>query len=177
MSQLKVNSIVPAGGLSGGASGGIIKVVQTVKTDTFTASGSGESGITGLSATITPSSTSNKILIMVSVNYDYNRTNSGGGFRIYRGATSLTAATGDAAGSRYRVISDFGANANADQSGMHRSFSYLDSPSSTSSLTYQVYQYQAGGGQTFYLNRSQNDADQGDDPRMSSTITLMEISG
>ena len=36
MSQIKVNSIVPAGGLpSGATAGGIIQVVQSVKTDDF----------------------------------------------------------------------------------------------------------------------------------------------
>ncbi|BCV08527.1 MAG: hypothetical protein CM15mL8_070 [Caudoviricetes sp.] len=55
MSQLKVNSIVPVGGLPSGASGGIIQVVQTVKTDTMSTSGTGGSyqDITGLSVTIT----------------------------------------------------------------------------------------------------------------------------
>ena len=35
MSQIKVNSIVPTGGLPSGANGGIIQPIQTVKTDTF----------------------------------------------------------------------------------------------------------------------------------------------
>ena len=35
MSQLKVNSIVPAGGLPSGSNGGIIQVKQTLKTDAF----------------------------------------------------------------------------------------------------------------------------------------------
>ena len=57
MSQLKVNSIVPVGGLPSGANGGIIQVVQSVKTDTASHSVS-VGGISGdvMSATITPSS-------------------------------------------------------------------------------------------------------------------------
>ena len=77
MSQLKVNSIVPVGGLSSGANGGIIQVVQSVKTDTFSTSSSSFTDITGLSATITPSSNSNKILVildlMVAVSYTHLR--------------------------------------------------------------------------------------------------------
>ena len=49
------------------AAGNVIQVVQTVKTDTFTVSTSNTSApadITGFSATITPTSTSNKILIL-----------------------------------------------------------------------------------------------------------------
>lgn len=156
--------------------GGILQVVQTIKTDTFTSSSTSPTAITGLSASITPSSTSSRILVMYSVNYDSNRGNSGGGFRIYRDGSHITAASGAAAGSRYTVTGDFGSNNDADQSGMHRSFTYIDSPSSTSSLTYQIYIVQDSTFTT-YINRSRADADQGDDPRMSSTITLMEISG
>jgi hypothetical protein len=156
--------------------GGILQVVQTIKTDTFTSSSTSPTAITGLSASITPSSTSSRILVMYSVNYDSNRGNSGGGFRIYRDGSHITAASGAAAGSRYTVTGDFGSNNDADQSGMHRSFTYIDSPSSTSSLTYQIYIVQDSTFTT-YINRSRADADQGDDGRYSSTITLMEISG
>ena len=50
MSQLKVNSIIPAGGLVSGSNGGIIQVVQTVKTDTFSKQSTAFADITGLSA-------------------------------------------------------------------------------------------------------------------------------
>lgn len=167
--------LTTASNLSGLAGvGKILQVVQTVKTDTFVASNAGDTAITGLSASITPSSTSSRILIMYSVNYDSNRGNSGGGFRIYRGGTMLTGANGQPAGTRYTTNNDFGANANADQSLMSRSFTYIDSPASTSSLTYQIYQYQDSTFTTF-INRSRNDFDNGDDPRVASTITLMEI--
>ena len=177
MSTIKTNAITTVAGKPIlNSTGSILQVVQTVKTNTFSTSASGDTAITGLSASITPSSTSSKILIMYSINYDSTRGNSAGGFGIYRGAR-LTAAEGAAAGNRYTVTGDFGANPNADQSGMHRSFTYLDSPSSTSSLTYQIYNYQSSTDFTTYINRARNDPDQGDDPRMASVITLMEISG
>ncbi len=64
MSQLKVNSIVPTGGLGTGAYGGVIQVkpVFTNSTTIHTTNTFGD--ITGLSVTITPSSTSSKFLIM-----------------------------------------------------------------------------------------------------------------
>jgi hypothetical protein len=157
------------------AGGKILQVKQTVKTDTFTTSASGNIAITGLSVSITPSATSSKILVMYSVNYDNNRSNSGGGFRIYRNASTLLA-NADSAGNRYLVNADFGANANQDQAGMHRSFTYLDSPSATSSLTYQLYIHKFDSSYTAYINRSQTDANEGDDPRMVSSITVMEVS-
>ena len=70
MSQLKVNSIVPVGGLPSGSNGGIIQVKQTIKKDVFTTSqyvGSGYTDLTGLSVAITPSSNSNKILVVTQI--------------------------------------------------------------------------------------------------------------
>ena len=65
MSQIKVDSIIPRGGLPSGASGGIIQMVQTVKTASFSKVNTASfSEITGLTVTITPQSASNKILIM-----------------------------------------------------------------------------------------------------------------
>ena len=67
MSQIKVNSIVPASGLPAGASGGgIIQCVSTTKTDTTTQSSTSFTDIPGLSVSITPSSNSSKILVVVS---------------------------------------------------------------------------------------------------------------
>ena len=65
MSQLKVNSIVPAGGLPSGSNGGIIQVKQALVNTTVSAScGSASTftDISGMEVTITPSSSSNKIL-------------------------------------------------------------------------------------------------------------------
>ena len=177
MSTIKTNAITTVAGKPIlNSTGSILQVVQTIKTDTFSTSATGATAITGLSVSVTPSSTSSKILIMYSINYDSTRGNSGGGFRIYRGATRLTGAEGTGSGSRYTVTGDFGANANADQSGMHRSFTYLDSPSTTSPLAYQIYIFQDTNTYTTHINRARTDANDADDPRMSSTITLMEVS-
>ena len=72
MSQLKVNSIVPVGGLPSGANGGIIQVVSATKTDTASFSSTSFQSISGLSVTITPSSNSNKILICSHINFGEN---------------------------------------------------------------------------------------------------------
>ena len=72
MSQLKVNSIIPVGGVasSGGDAigGGIIQVVSTTKTDTASqasVAAGAQWSITAFKATITPSSASNKLLIFL----------------------------------------------------------------------------------------------------------------
>ena len=68
MSQLKVNSIVPVNGLPAGSSGGIIQVKQTVKTDEFSNTTQDSFfDVTGIAVSITPSSNSNKILIVINL--------------------------------------------------------------------------------------------------------------
>ena len=93
MSQLKVNSIVPVGGLPSGSNGGIIQVKQTVKTDSFSSSSSTLVDVTGFSVDITPSSNSNKILIYVSIGIAANSTSSATCFALLRGSTNLTSNT------------------------------------------------------------------------------------
>ena len=53
---------------------------------------------------------------------------------------------------------------------------FLDSPSTTSSITYKV-QYSNEEGATIHVNRTGNDTDASKYPRAISTITVMEVSG
>ena len=62
MSQIKVDSIVPSGGLPSGSSGGIVQIKSVTKTDTFSATSNSYTDVTDLTLSITPQSTSNKIL-------------------------------------------------------------------------------------------------------------------
>ena len=170
MSQIKVNSIVPAGGLSGGASGGIIQVVNAIKTDT--ASTSSSFADSGLSASITPTSTSSKILILAMLG-GVGADNSSFKAKLVRGSTDV--AVGDSAGSRARatVQGQFSSSFNAGSFHM----SALDSPSTTSATTYKV-QLGGNGGVTVYLNRIPRDTNgAAEDARSASTLTLLEVAG
>ena len=154
------------------AAGQVLQVVQTVKTDTWSAANTngGDFDVTGLSVTITPSSTSSKILVMASVS-----KGSYGGIILKRGSTVLT--VGDAAGSRTRVFMST-AGAAAGMAGPATPV-FLDSPSSTSALEYKVAMRDNhwSVATTMYVNRSEGDANQIYDYRTVSTITAMEISG
>jgi hypothetical protein len=164
--------------VSGITGGKILQVVSTTKTDTFSASvaGLGETAVTGLTATITPSSATSTVLVMVNVN-GCQVTGSYPllFFRVYRGATEI--GSGAAAGSRptlmgasYVASSDGGTITTA--AGHH-----LDSPASTSSLTYSVYLVnQSGSTQTLGLNRTPVDPNGSVGARTSSQITVMEVS-
>ena len=174
MSQLKVNSIVPVGGLPSGSNGGIIQVVQTVKTDAFSQSSLGRDTMTAivLSQAITPSSNSNKILVRVDLTVGCS-ADVGIYLNLFRGSTQIC--RGDANGSQQRV-SSFAATRNNDSHG-YCGITFLDSPATTSSTTYGVKLSSAGfAAVNVYLNRVDNDlTDQSQLARGTSTITLMEV--
>jgi hypothetical protein len=150
--------------------GKVLQVVSTTKTDTFSATTSTFTDITGLSVTITPSATSSKILVMYSMNVS-NNTDDRFWSRLMRGSTAI--AVGDAASTRIPVT-----NASAlmsDQVAMVTlSNDFLDSPSSTSALTYKV-QGRAIDPAYIGVNRTRLDIDAAYTPRGVSTITVMEI--
>ena len=176
MSQLRTNSIVPVGGIPAGADGGgIIQVVQTVKTDDASTTSNSYTDITGLSVTITPRSTSNKILIMMNVNIGHS-TNATTGFRIIRGA-STDIASGTYAGSGYSAATVGGRISVSDDGNLFAfSMQYLDSPATTSATTYKIQW--ATQSATAYINRAASSTGGGFSRCTSiSTLLAVEVSG
>jgi hypothetical protein len=154
--------------LASGVGGKVLQVVSTTKSDTFTSSGSGNyQAVTGLSLSITPSSTSNKIFIVSNVQLSQN--DYGGGVSIFRGGSQIV--TPASVGSR--SVANASHYSGYGQSSSNLGLSYLDSPSSTSALTYQIYVFVRSG--TYYINRSSTDTDSNDFARTISTITAFEI--
>ena len=163
----------PGGGASSwiGAvsrSGGILQVVSTAKTDIFSTTSTTAVDITGLTASITPRSTSSKIMVLVTIGAFSPEAGNTGNLQIARDGTALNIATGGATSNSGGLSVTSGATY-----GNHtESISYLDSPSSTSTLTYSAQVF-AQSGSTLYVNRwVANDA-----RRATSTITLMEVAG
>jgi len=159
------------------APGSIIQVVQTVKTDTFySATSETWYDVTGMGATITPSKTTSKVLVQVNLGKVCGLNNNV--FKILR--NSVLDNAGAAAGNRQQAHFT---DSNMGRDGNHTgslSYSYVDSPATTSSLTYQLQvRAEVTSSQGFGLNRSYNDTDatQGYNSRCSSTIILMEIAG
>jgi hypothetical protein len=137
------------------AAGG--KLLQVVNADTNSAVTSSSTTYvdTGLTASITPSSTSSKILVTVHQSYNIPTSGNGMGIKLVRGSTDLrthgsyvgyTAAGGE-------VITG------------HFSISYLDSPSTTSSTTYKTQFARLTGSSSASVNNFS----------IYSYITLMEI--
>ena len=151
----------------------ILQVVSTTKTDAFSTSSNTFIDVTGLSASITPSSASNKILIVVNLGaVSVTSTIYSAVFRISRGGTAVGIA--DAASNRVRAGFKV-VGINVDHA-IPAGFTFLDSPASTSSITYAL-QIQMQNSGTGCINRSGSDPDTSDAyaARTASTITLMEV--
>jgi len=163
-----VDGAVTSAKLASGTGGKIGQVVSTTKTDTWSSSGTGNfQAVTGLSVAITPSATSSKVYVNVDLTGYFN--DYGGGFSIYRGGSAIVAP--DSPSSRSIVNAGQHTPGAAYTSAFGHSF--LDSPSSTSALTYQVYVFARSG--TYYINRSSTDSDTSDYVRTVSTITAFEV--
>jgi hypothetical protein len=174
MSQLRTNSIVPVGGLPAGANGGgIIQCVYSLnQTQTAMSPGSTWTEIPGWSATITPRSSSNKILVLCNLNF-------GGAYyivsaRLYRNGSYITV-SGDSS-SRPGTFITWGVQGMSNYGRNQPFASFLDSPASTSALTYSIYVRDTRDNNAVYINRGFYDEDSGLSPVGSSSLILMEIS-
>ena len=160
-----------------GGVGKILQVVSTTKTDTFSATANQTVDITGLSVSITPSSTSSKILISYSITAGITEGGYSGGILLLRDSTQIY--LGDAASNRPRLanyISISNTGGGTDYNMVNASGEHLDSPSSTSAITYKLQAKNlASSTGVFYIGRSKNDQDQSYIARTPSSITVMEV--
>ncbi len=153
-------------------SGSILQIVSVTKTDVFSSTSSTPVAVTGLTASITPRFSTSKILVRIVFNAGGDTPTANCDYYIYRNGSLLSSAIGDAAGSEQRSA----AHIDPSASRMHynNTIEFLDSPATTSSTSYQLYQ-RSQPNYNFYINRSSyNDGNTG---RTISTITLTEIAG
>ena len=154
-----ISGISATDGLSSPQTGSVLQVVQgslggqiSTSSSTFISS--------GLSASITPKFSSSKILALVFVNQAYNSSGGTSVFiTLYRGSTNLQP-TGSGTNANFGQV-----YANSSALLCNNTFTFLDSPATTSSTTYTVYW--ATGGGAGYLNQN----------GCTSYIQLMEIAG
>jgi hypothetical protein len=159
------------------AGGKILQVVQASKANTTSTINQDSFTDLGLSASITPTSTSSNVLVLVSIGRVCSSITSLRlcPFRILRGATAIGVGVVDGVKLRSNfVISDSGDN----NYGSGGAYQYLDSPSTTSATTYSI-QWTGQAGETWYLHRSSGNADSTDtiNTRSASHIILMEVAG
>jgi len=153
--------------------GKILQVVQTVKTDRSSISLATNTLTSDImTVSITPQSTSSKILLQCTINGNCSTT--GFGFVFNRGGTDITGATGDSHGNRRRMTS----SQEVDSSNMSSlSGTFLDSPSTTSATTYGVKMaHSSSGTQNIFINHN-NDSDLAKFQVTVCTLTAMEVAG
>ena len=140
--------------------GGILQVVSSTNVDNSSTSG-GAYADTGLTASITPTSSSSKILVLISATLGCSGYNAGlngvANFQLVRNSSNVYVS----AISTYNYTS---AASGGISSITPAALSYVDSPATTSSTTYKL-QLKNTSGSSAYFN-----TDSG-----HSTITLMEI--
>jgi len=145
--------------VSGTAGTGFGKILQVVNTTSITQRTTTSTSFadSGLSVSITPSSTSSKILIIFSSFGYADTTGQASVYTAYRDSTNL----GDSTVGNFKFVNG-GSNL---EYGMN--FQIYDSPSSTSAISYTVYHKVTGGGAISYISRSS----------APSYLTAMEIAG
>ena len=173
MSTLEVKAIqAPSGYNLAMPAGHILQTKQSVMSAKQVVASA--SYVDVLTLAITPSSTSNKILINFSLSVGAAGGGEGAHIQIERGGTAI--GVGDARGNRNRAFTVCGAQVDDDAMGS-ASGMYLDSPSSTSSLTYTIAVHGWGGSNPVNINCTGNDTNSANYSTALSTITLQEIQG
>ena len=166
-SELRVDKIIPTGGVPTGGGGGIIQILQG-STNNRIETSSQSFVASNLSASITPKFDTSKIFIMISGDCNTNDDDNEIYLTIYRkiGSGSFQDLGATAGGDYYGFMS---ARSNAERLHSAVSINYLDSPSTTSSIEYKVYvrKTSAGSGNVeFPVNNGAQHA----------YMTLMEVS-
>ena len=125
-----------------------------------------------LTVSITPSSSSNKILVIG--NCQVIGGDAGGGYTILRGSTEIYRGDADGSRQRFSVTNTYARSDSANYySGGASQAIFLDSPGTTSSTTYKI---QAKIRATaLYIGRTNYDLDNDNASRNPSSITVMEI--
>jgi len=173
-------STLPA--VNGSALTGVGHVLQTVykKVDsksTYSVATAGQTGtyIAVLDTTITPTSTSSKILINFNITYEVHNDTV---FRLYRriGGTDTEILRNSTDGNYWAGWKLPGHDANTDSTPWTNHLMDIDSPNTTSAVTYRLMIQSGGvGAVTFYLNRSQGSAGQGNYEVGTSSVILQEL--
>ena len=175
---------IPTGGIADSAVtiakasgfGKIGQVLQTTKLDEFSTTSSSNTDVTGLSVAITPSSTSSKILITASISLGSANADRNLNLFVTRGDTEIYKA--DQSGSN-RQRAGGGLHYHHGISTTNGTYStnimFLDSPSSSSELTYKIRANAGANGGTLHINRTGDSTDDNNRASYPSSITVMEV--
>ena len=177
--QAKVGSEIDFKGTTvKGMPGHVLQVKSAAFVDVLAISSADtRTDITNLSLSITPSSTSSKILVNTHISYGGSDNNLYASGYLMRDSTDIGVNT-TATGNQFNI--SFGmeltGQANETYKLRNSSMTFLDSPSTTSALTYKV-QGRLDANGILYINRDGQSANADYGSRGISTLTVMEIAG
>jgi hypothetical protein len=127
--------------------------------------------ITALNHTITPSATSSKIMVIYNMSFEVHHDSV---LRLYRGSTIIGRNTSSTA--RWSGTFLPGYDADTGSTNRTNTYVYVDSPNTTSAITYKLYTLSSGGSNhTFYLNRTTGSTGGDNHENATSNVTLIEI--
>lgn len=154
-----------------GQAGSILQVSQAVKTNTFTSASATWQDVTGWTVSITPTASTNKVMVYFS---GYVSLNSGTGtygmmVRLVRDSTTIF--VGDARGSGQQASATAGVV--VSHYAMPLINMYLDSPATTSAVTYKLQIYVETGGTALVGGSALSSAAY--DSNVPTQITVMEV--
>jgi hypothetical protein len=165
--------------------GAVLQVQQKIKTSAWAASvGSSGTVPTGMYQTITTKTDTSKVLVFVNMTLLVDGSYNGSAWSLMRnsGTDNVSGGTeifiGDADGSRTRKT--MAMTGPVSTTGAFNGFScgtqFQDSPGSAGAYTYFIKFFDTVTSDNyFYLNRGYNDDNDQNQPRSTSSITLMEI--
>jgi len=167
---------VTAGKLASGVGGKILQVVHVTKTDTASTTSSSYSDVSGMAASITPSSTSSKIIVKFDI-YAGGTSNVYGSAKCQRlisGGSYADLQIADVVGNHNRA--NIGIDTEVSYGaykGYSHSFSLQDtSHNTTSQITYKLVWKVTSG--TAYINRNNIDAANTSTAGTSSVMLIEE---
>ena len=169
-----VTGTLPTGNGGTGATSfapGKVLQVQSLFTDNQqTTTSTSFVDVTGMSQNITPSSSSSKVLVNVCF-YAAAIPSSKPFFRLMRDSTNIATISQDSITSTFAVSNP--QSPDTDRDGESFGFTFLDSPSSSSSITYKLTMATGNSSYTAYFGRR----DINTNTNQGASITLMEIAG
>ena len=161
-SELRVDKIVPVDGIATGGAGGIVQtIIGTDNREQINFNTDSETTL--MTATITPKSTSSKILVIVTCAGVGAQSGTVWRMRLYR----------TVGGSRTDLpaIADYVNLQGSNGDTHYPCTSQIDSPSTTNAVTYTVSGERRSGSGTAYFNHQGGHSDEAE-----SNIVLMEVS-
>ena len=174
-SELRVDKIIPTGGVPATGGGGVVQVVHGTKTGEVTITTTTFQD-TGVTATITPKFDTSKILVIIDQPYHMSRSNNvaSGGFKIFRNSTAIATPNGTGSSDGTSPYACSYSVTGASYIGIidRWSFMILDEPASTSALVYKV-QMACGNNSNSGRIRAQYGGTSGD---QKGLIAFLEIS-